>query len=353
MIPPAIQAPRILLVRYGAMGDITHALPAAAALRRAWPRARIDWLAESRWAPLLDAGPGGVLSEVIAVDTFRLRRELASRHSWREVRTLRQRLRENRYDVAVDLQGAIKSALSCRLSGAPQVFGFASPWLRESLAGLLHSTRVRAGARHIVEAYLEMASRLVRSLGGPDERHPAEFPLPAGDASALPAGLLSENFAVMCPGAGWPAKQWPAAAFAGLADALASRHGLATVLNCGPGEQELAAQVQRRCRQARPAAFSGSIPTMIALLRRARLMVGPDSGPLHLAAALGVPTLGIFGPTDPERNGPYGPAVRSLRAEGARTSYRHDDPPDGSMDAISTEMALAAAEDLLARQPLR
>ena len=131
MSPAPTNAPRILLVRFGAMGDIVHSLPAAAALRRALPQARIDWLVETRWNALLAGAPYGPLNEIITVDTFALRRSLAATATRQAVRALVQRLRGNQYDMAVDLQGAIKSAVACKLSGARQRIGFAAPWLRE------------------------------------------------------------------------------------------------------------------------------------------------------------------------------------------------------------------------------
>lgn len=389
MKSPAQNSPRILLVRFGAMGDIIHTLPAAAALRAAFPSARIDWLVETRWRALLEPGrnrEGAVagagttfdnvtsfnaqgsttsdaattsdnrslsvaarlLDQIISLDTFALRRNFTSPSSWRTLRELIGQLRDNRYDIAVDLQGAIKSALACKLSGARSIHGFAAPWLREALAGILYTRRVQSSARHIVEANLDLAAAVIGSARQTDA--PLKFPLPSGDACALPTEVSRGNFAVLNPGAGWRSKQWPTASFAAVCDALAAQHQMPAVLNCGPGERELAAAVQAECQVARPIIFSGEIPALIALLRRARLMVGPDTGPLHLAAALGVPTVGIYGPTDPARNGPRGPAVRTLRAAGARTSHRQDAPPDGSMASISPAMALAEIELLLAGQ---
>lgn len=351
MSAPSSTAPRILLVRFGAMGDIVHSLPAAAALRRAFPQTRLDWLVEQRWSPLLSTAADMPLNEVIAVDTFALRRSLTSREGWSAVRSLIRRLRRNGYDIAVDLQGAIKSALACKLSGARQRYGLAAPWLRETAAGIFYTHKSASAATHIVDAYADLVVNISETAGGIKQNASVEFPLPQGNAAKLPAEIPQENLIVMNPGAGWPSKQWPAAHFALLCDEVASRLGGTVVLNCGPGERGLAEQVQRGCRHVRPILFSGDIPAMIALMHRARLMVGPDTGPLHLAAALGVPVIGIFGPTDPRRNGPYGPAVRALRAPGAKTSYHHDATPDGSMNAVSVEMVLAAMDELLARQP--
>jgi len=151
---------------------------------------------------------------------------------------------------------------------------------------------------------------------------------------------------VLNVGAGWPAKQWPPESFAALADALLKDFALAAILNCGPGEEALAVQVRQSCRLANPQPYLGDLKGLIALLRRSRLMVGPDSGPLHLAAALNVPTVGLFGPTDPSRNGPYGMRYRTLRPPGAQTSYRHSASAGSIMRRISPEGVLEAIRAL-------
>ncbi len=368
---------RILLVRFGAMGDIIHALPAAAALRAAYPAAQMDWLVETRWRALLEPsrdreGVVHLIDHVVSLDTFALRRNLSSSDSWSTLCALVGQLRANHYDIAVDLQGAIKAAVACRLSGAPRVVGFsrnkgyarnggfAQPWLRESVAGVFYTREVESNARHIVDANLDLAGAVIAAIqltqavqpGSPESKaldappRRVVFPLPLGDTDQLPPEIPTSGFAVMNPGAGWRSKQWSNTSFAAVCDALVSQHDIPTVLNCGPGERGLSEQVLTACTTARPIIFCGDIPALIALLRRARLMIGPDTGPLHLAAALGVPTVGLYGPTDPERNGPYGPAVRSLRWPDAHTSYRHDEPSDGSMDAITPAMVLAAIEEL-------
>lgn len=334
---------RVLLVRFGSMGDIVHALPAAAALRAAHPDWRIDWLVETRWRELLENN--GCLDQVIALDTLGLRKNFWSADSWRTLHAAPRRLEEAQYDFALDLQGALKSALACRFSGARKIIGFEPPWLREPAAGVFYTQRVTSNAQHMVEANLDLAA----ALGAAADV--AEFPLPAGDASKLPPELAAGGYAVMNPGAGWRSKCWPAASFAAVSDALAAEQAMRTALNCGPGERGLCEQVQAACRAARPVIFSGDVPALIALLRPARLMLGPDTGPLHLAAALGVPTVGLYGPTDPARNGPYGRCARALRAAGAETSHQHDAEPDGAMQRIPPVTVLRTIHELLARQP--
>ncbi len=329
---------RLLLVRLGSMGDVLHALPALATLKRSFPRWEVDWLVESRWRPLLEGNP--YLRRIVEVNTLAWRAAPLTRWVWESLGNVMRELRERRYDFALDLQGALKSAVACRLSGARAVIGFERPWLREPGASVFYTQRVQPRAVHVVEANLA----LVASLGARDVA--MEFPLPLGDERQLPPELLQESVAVVNPGAGWRAKQWSVEGYAQLCDAFAETYSLPVALNCGPGEESLAEQVQRACRHSRPVIYSGTLPGLIALLRRARILVAPDTGPLHLAAALGVPTVGLFGPTDPHRNGPYGNPHVVLRPADALTSHNHSAEP-GVMDKISAAEVVQAVRDLL------
>jgi heptosyltransferase-1 len=332
-------AKRVLLVRLGSMGDVLHALPTLATLKQSFPAWEIDWLVERRWSELLHSNP--YLVRVIEFDTLRWRQSAFSAAAWREFREAVSTLREGNYDYALDLQGAIKSALACRLSGAAQVIGLDRPWLREPAAGVLYSHRVPCNEAHIVEANLALAAALGTT-------QPAiEFPLPPGDDKAVPPELRAHEGVVINPGAGWAAKRWPASAYAEVCDELEERFGIPVVINCGPGESTLAEEVRAKCRRAQPRIFSGSVSGLIALLRHARLMIGPDTGPLHLAAALGVPTVAVYGPTDPRRNGPYGNKHRTLRPEHAVTSHSRSGEPRGQMEHIRPSEVLEAAGELL------
>jgi heptosyltransferase-1 len=193
----------------------------------------------------------------------------------------------------------------------------------------------------VVEANLALAA----ALGGAPPVF--DFPLPPGDPAALPPELPAGELAVINPGAGWQAKQWPADGYASICDALEKQWALPVVLNCGPGEAVLAEEVRRAVRSARTFTFAGSITGLIALLRRARLVIAPDTGPLHMAAALRVPTVALFGPTDPARNGPYGTRSRIFRPENARTSHSRVASGDGLMDRIKPEEVIQAALELL------
>jgi len=329
---------RVLLVRFGSLGDVVHALPALATLKRSFPSWEVDWLVESRWRPLLQGNP--CLRRIVEVDTLAWRNAPLSRGVWESFGNVTRELRERRYDWALDLQGALKSAIACCLSGARAVVGFERPWLREPGASVFYTQRVQPRAVHVVEANLG----LVASLGAREVA--IEFPLPLGDERQLPPELLRESMAVVNPGAGWRAKQWSVEGYGQLCDAFEGTYSLPVALNCGPGEERLAEQVQRACRRSQPVIYSGTLPGLIALLRRARILVAPDTGPLHLAAALGVPTVGLFGPTDPRRNGPYGDRHRVLRPADAFTSHNHSAEP-AVMQRIQPGEVLQAVRDLL------
>jgi len=335
---------RILIVRLGSMGDILHSLPVLASLKESFPDWEVDWLVEPRWRPLLEGI--GYLARIVNLDTIGWRKEPLSAASWRGLRDALGILRERRYDCALDLQASIKSAAACYLSGAREILGFETPWLKEPACGVFYTRRVAAtGTVHMVETNLALAA----ALGA--KSSPVRFPLPPGNPALLSDDLSGGGWAVINPGAGWRSKLWPSERYAQVCDALVKSYSLPVVLNCGPGEEELARQVTRACEHAHPCTFSGEIPGLIALLRRSRLMVGPDTGPVHLAAALGVPTVGLFGPTDPRRNGPYGARQKSLRPDGATTSHSRSAASADIMEQIQTEQVLEAIREVLGVQP--
>ena len=345
---------RVLIVRLGSMGDVIHALPAAAALRRAWPDAKIGWAIDKRWAPLLCARPElrfDVPSDekplVDAVHTLELKAWRATPFAddtWREARCALGSLRASRYELAVDLQGLVKSAVVARASGAAARVGFART--REAAATLLYTRRVSTSARHVIEQNLQLISSLTC---GP--RTNAEFVLPRDplaeawcDQAVGRAGWSS--FAILNPGAGWGAKQWPVERYGELARTL-RMHGITSIVNHGPGEEELAKEVTR-VSGGTATPIRCSMGELIALTRRARIFIGGDTGPMHLAAALKVPVVALFGPTDPERNGPYGTRAIVLRSPESRTSYSHRSMKDAGLETITSAEVIAAARHLLA-----
>lgn len=292
-IPAADRAPRVLIVRLGSLGDIVHGLPVAAALRDAWPGARIDWLVDRAYASLLGLVP--VLDDVLVL-------EGGTPAAWlRAVRVLRGR----RYDIALDLQGLLKSAVLARASGAARVIGFSDGHLRERAAAPFYTETVDPGAGgHIVFRTL----MLLRAVGLEDP--PLRFPVRDVESRVLAevrAELGSAPFALVNPGAAWPNKRWPPERFGTVAAFLGERHGLRSVVVWGPGEDALAAQVAASSKGFARVAPPTSIADLAALARAATLMISGDTGPLHLAAAVGTPIVGLFGPTDPRRNGPWSP----------------------------------------------
>lgn len=297
---------RVLIVRLGALGDIIHAAPVAAAIRAARPDALIDWVVDRKHAGVVDLLDG-------------LRRVVV----WQGPRVFGQRgaiaavgaLRAARYDIAMDLQGLLKSAVLARLSGAPRVVGFAAASLREPAARWFHTETVTPGDDgHVVEKNLAMLT----ALGIAPVAAPVAFrsrPAPAIDAF-LRAFAGASPFAVLNPGAGWPNKQWPLDRFGEVASRLSSRFGLRACVTWGPGEEHVAQQVVRASSGAAVLAPATELSDYLALARRAALVVTGDTGPMHLAAAVGAPVVGLFGPTSAVRNGPFG-----MRADAQVSRY--------------------------------
>jgi heptosyltransferase I len=297
---------RVLIVRLGALGDIVHALPAAAALRDAFPTARIDWLVDAKYRALLDLVP--VVDARIAVDS---RQWAGARAPLAVIRELRRA----QYDVALDLQGLVKSAVFARASGARRVIGYGPPHLREPSARFFYTEQVSLSANDGVHVVAKALATL-RAIGidRPAQRFPLEecpSPVPACTRQILELPP-DAPFAILNPGAAWPNKRWPADRFGALAGELRARHGLRSAVLWGPGEETLAAQVAASSSGAAEMAPATSLADVIALTRAARLFVSGDTGPIHLAAAVGTPVVGIYGPTDPRRNGPWGPDDRCV-----------------------------------------
>ncbi len=283
-------APRFLIVRLGSLGDIVHALPAVAALREAHPRATIDWLVDARNLEIARL--------VAAIDhVVVLRRPTFA--GWLEVIRV---LRRQPYDVALDLQGLLKSAVLARASGARRVLGFSIWHLRERSARPLYSETAEPPTGHVIRKNFA----LVAALGAREGvwRFPlVGVPSPALDAVRAQVG--EGRFALVNPGAAWPNKRWPPDRFAAVARFLRERYGWTSVALWGPGEEPLARAVADQSAGAAVVAPPTAIADLIELSRAAALMVSGDTGPLHLAGAAGTPLVGLFGPTDPGRNGPW------------------------------------------------
>jgi heptosyltransferase-1 len=300
-----MRGPHILVVRLGAMGDVIHALPAVASLKVSFAGSFLTWVIDPKWAPLLAGNPF-----VDRVLPFNRRSRASIRQVWRL-------LRSERFDIAVDFQGLIKSALVAKVAQPPRLYGFDAGFVRERPAALLYSHRVAPASRHVVDCNLELA----RAAGASAVL--CEFPLPCGK----PEGALPPKpFVLACPLAGWRSKQWPPQYYRELG-ALLARNGLALVVN---GPESARPELEKIGAHVHTSGLEG----LIDATRRAAAVVGVDSGPLHLAAALGKSGVAIFGPTDPARNGPYGDSIRVLRATGAPTTYKRGDDIAPSMRAI-------------------
>ena len=331
------------IVKLSALGDIVHALPVAAALRALVPSASITWVVERRHAAVLRQHPA--VDDLVLVDTHAWRRarradDLAA--AAREIAAVRRRLRAAKLDVALDLQGNVKSgALTCA-TRAPLRIGFSAGWCREPINVIFTNRRVRppGSAAHIVDQYLALLAPLGVDAGS----KPVAFHLPS-DAAAeraidefFKASALTprDRVVVLNPGAGHPRKRWPIERFAEVAKRLATADARVLVV-WGPGEETLARPiVEAGPRGLTLLAPPTDLDALIALLRRTSVIVSADSAPLHLGAALGVACVGLFGPTSPRRNGPYGRGHRTL--EGA----------NGTVHAIDVEPVVRAVTELVA-----
>jgi heptosyltransferase-1 len=323
---------RFLLVRLGSLGDIVHALPAAAALRESFPYARIDWAVDPKWMRLLEGNPD--LSEVIPFD----------RRSSGGIAGAIRRLRDAHYSCAIDFQALYKSALISFASGAASRIGFQSSYAREGFAALLYTDRLNPRGAHKVEHNLTLVEHAGARPATP------RFPLAihAEDeeriAGELAAHGLNEYF-VLNPGGGWRSKCWPAERYGELHRKLVKHYGWRGVVTFGPGEEAMARTVIEAAGKAPPVALPLRLGPLLALLRRAEFVVSADTGPLHLASALGSPVVGLFGPTDPARNGPYAAGdivVRNLRV--SETTYGRGPSYSAAMLSITVEQVFEAIE---------
>ncbi len=327
---------RILIVRLGAMGDILHALPAVAALHAAKPDAEISWMVERRWRDLL---PAWVLP--VLVDTKLWRKQPLAM----ETRAALQRLRRHgHYDIAIDLQGAAKSAVLGRIASAKRLIGPAAP--REGLARLLYGSMVETRSAHVIGQAKEIVGGAVDGAPRPAPTARTEWVPQTADAESWAQQFAQDRIAILNPAAGWAAKQWPADRYGELAKKISMR-GFRVLVNIGPREEEIGAAVIR-ASGGKAETISCMIPQLIALTRHAALFVGGDTGPMHLAAMLGVPTVAIFGPTDPARNGPYYDLTTVVRSPLSPTSYSHVNTSDPGLMAITVEEVMAAVEKVLA-----
>jgi heptosyltransferase-1 len=287
-----------LIVRLGSLGDVIHGIPVAAALRSEFPSGRIDWMVDPRYIELLDLVT--CIDRRIGVDPRAIKHG-AGRDRFRQ--TMRE-LREHRYDAVIDLQGLLKSAMLARSVRANRTIGFPRKHLREKLARLFYTDAPDPGdATHVI--YKNLA--LLAPLKVEDRR--LRFPLEIPQTATIeqvserfrPAGYVLVN-----PGAAWPNKQWPPDRFGTVAAEVYEAFGLRSLVLWGPGEQEIAIRVAEASRGAAEVSPPTTVSDLIGISRGARLMISGDTGPLHIAGAVDTPIVALFGPTRPDRNGPWG-----------------------------------------------
>jgi lipopolysaccharide heptosyltransferase I len=346
---------RILIVKLGSIGDIVHTLPALSAIRRAAAGAEISWVVERRAAEILRDNP--LLNRLIEVDTKALRRWPMSGETLLAPRQQLRRLRASTFDLAIDFQGLLKSAAIARLSGARRTYGFSREHLREPASRFLLSKTIPIRPRtHVIHKNLRLAAAAL-DIQVPVAPEDLEFVIatrPEHEREAEEAARGFEaGYAILNPGGGWPTKLWSAERFGALADELWTHHSLPSLVTYGPGELELAEAVEASSKSGRTRAVNLSLKGFYALAKseRARIYVGGDTGPTHLAVAAGTPVVGLFGPTEWWRNG--SPRPQDICVErndiGCRTDCHRRACSQWICMDIEVERVLAAVGERLRR----
>jgi lipopolysaccharide heptosyltransferase I len=337
---------RVLVIRLSSIGDIVHTLPAVAALGRTFPEAEIHWAIERRYAELLEGNP--YIRRRVELDTRGMRMGLEYGKAALSLARLTRQSREFDYDAVVDFQGLIKTALLARLTRSPVRLGFAKGWLREPAAALFYTDCVAPnGRRHVVDLNLALAERLGAGTT------PREFPLPADEEAEKHIegrlqGLEGREFVILHPGAGWKAKRWPPESYADLIRRLEAEFPFEVLLTGSPAEQPLIQEILARAAGTRADYFPCTLRPFIALARRARLFVGGDTGPMHLAGAVGTPVVAIFDASDPlntvERNGPFNPDDITITGLLGAANGRHNKHQD-YLRGVSVDAVLEAIRE--------
>jgi ADP-heptose:LPS heptosyltransferase len=334
-------------VRLGSLGDIVHTFPAVAGLRESFPKAEIVWLTHPRWKTLVESSE--LATEIWATET----------RSYASLREIIGRIRKKLFTKAIDYQGLWKSAMLPFFGGVSRRVGFSLHTIREFGVPILYTDRVRSTLTHIADQNGELSQR----AGARNGVAPVVLAVPTIHevfVLQLLRGFATEKYIVLSPAGGWRSKCWPPNRYGALCQKIRDNLGMRCVLNYGPGEDNLIAEVKSASGEADPIAYNGSLEQLMALLRNAACIVGGDTGPLHLAVALGTPAVAIFGPTDPSRNGPYRMGNRSektvsvdtvLRSPNAVTTYKRGDQPDPSILEIDTDSVFDAVRRQVESRP--
>jgi len=349
---------RVLIVRIGAMGDVVHTMPAVAALRKLHPDWRIGWAIEPAWRELLQAesevhdvawrvagrdSRKPLVDVWTSVPTREWKKRPVSPSTLRDIAGLRRELRGDHYDLCVDMQGSMRSAIVGRMAGARVFAGPAKP--REAQAAWFYGQKIGVSATHVVEQGCELLGAAVG-----ETLRPAKVTLPVDSAAERWCDELladvGERFVLVAPTAGWGAKQWPPERYGEVAKAMA-RAGFRTLVNAASVDDAVARRVMAASGGAEAKPVPCSVGQLIAMVRRAALVIAGDTGPLHLAAALERPVVGLYGPTDPARNGPYGTKARVLRHSSSTTDHSRNQKTENGLMQITTDEVVEAALELL------
>ena len=328
--------PRFLVVRLGSLGDIVHTFPAVAGLRESFPRAEIVWLTHPRWKELVECSE--LAAEIWETDT----------RSYKSLREIIGKIHKQNFTAAIDYQGLWKSAALPFLGGVARRIGFSSQAIRELGVPILYTNRVRCARTHIADQNGEL-SLCAGARNGTAPVTLAVSTIQEAFVLRLLRGSAVERYVVLSPSGGWRSKCWPPDRYGALCQKIRANLDLRCILNYGPGEEDMVASIKAASGGAEPIAYNGSLIQLMALLRNAVCVVGGDTGPLHLAVALGTPVVAIFGPTDPARNGPYHPGARSgtsvdtvLRSPHAETTYKRREQADLSILEIDVDAVFDA-----------
>ena len=344
---------RVLIVRLSSLGDVVHTIPVAVAIRRHYPAAVIDWVVDETVAPFLAMVP--VINNVLVLRS----KDVSTISAWYG---LRRELQSRNYDIAFDVQGLVKSALVARFSGATRVIGFSSPFLRESWAKWFYGEQADPGSPiHVIERNLGILTALIIK----DKSY--SFPFELEDIGIVDQvyshlGVSKGPFVLLNPNAAWPNKCWPAESFGAVAAYILNRHGLRTVVVWNSSSKEDEARMNVVVSSSEGAAVSAPPTTLVELasvIKMGALFISGDTGPLHIAGAMGTPVIGIYGPSKPERNGPWSSQDEIVSAsdkcqclkrypnKGAVGVVRRCDNTTWCLDDVSVKDVCAAVDRIL------
>jgi heptosyltransferase-1 len=293
---------KVLIVKPSSLGDVVHSLPFLNALKTCLPHAKIHWVIAKGLEGLLEGHP--MIDRLLIIHKDMWKKLSNARHTMKEITSLLKKLKNEKYDLVIDLQGLLRSGIITKATGAPLRVGF-----REAREGsrFFYTHKVEGGKNiHAVDRYL----KVVEFLGC--DIQDVRFPLPSNPVSSFKHSLMSENYAVLIPGARWRTQVWPAEKFGELASKLSIK-----TLILGTKSEIGAADTISSLSQGKSLSLAGktSLKELVEIIRHAQFVLSNDSGPMHIAAALHVPVFALFGPTDSIRTGPYGKGHTIIRED--------------------------------------